>query len=608
MDSTHIRNIAIIAHVDHGKTTLVDHLLKQTHAFADYQLEMQQNTIMDSNDLERERHITILAKNTAVVWQGYKINILDTPGHADFSGEVERVLNMADGCLLLVDAAEGVLSQTKYVLALALGLKLTPIVVINKIDRKDQRSQEVLEEINNLFLDLVTDSNQLNFPVLYAVGRQGRVGYKTKLNPDHSLTLTDSSDLTTLFQTIIDTIPAPPVNPKPGFQLQVTTLDYDSHKGRYVIGKVSRGQAKVNDNLTLVRDQKIISQGKIEYLFTFKGLKKEPIQQTQLGDIVAITGFSKAKISDTLTSPNKPESLPALSIAEPTIQIQFSPSNSPLVGQDGKLTTSRQIKQRLEKELETNVSLRLNPGSRNESFLVSGRGELHLAILIETMRREGFEFSVSRPEVIYKTIDHKLCEPWELLTIEVPQNLTGVIIDTLGQRQAEMRNLQTLTSGVRLEYKIATRNSIGLRSELLTKTSGVALIHAFFLGYQPKGDDLDQTKNGSLIASQSGSALAYAISHIQNRGITFVPPGEPVYTGMIVGQNNRQGDLWVNICKGKQLTNMRSATADASLKYAPPVHLSLEQCLNFLAADELLEVTPKHLRLRKQKLISPKQH
>jgi len=608
MDSSNIRNIAIIAHVDHGKTTLVDHLLKQAHTFADYQSEMTQNMIMDSSDLERERHITILAKNTAVDWKDYKINILDTPGHADFSGEVERVLNMADGCLLLVDAAEGVLSQTKYVLSLALNLKLTPIVVINKIDRKDQRSAEVLEEINNLFLDLVTDSNQLNFPVLYAIGRQGKVGFKTKLNPDHSLSLTDTSDLSLLFQTIVDTIPAPKVSLKPGFQLQVTTLDYDSHKGRYVIGKVNRGQVKVNDTLSLVRDQKTITQGKVEYLYTFKGLKKQPITETQLGDIVAITGFSDAKISDTLTSPDQPESLPALSIAEPTIQIQFLPSNSPFVGQDGKLTTSRQIKQRLEKELETNVSLRLNPGQVGESFIVSGRGELHLAILIETMRREGYEFSVARPEVIFKTIDSKVCEPWEMLTLEIPQTMTGTIIDTLGQRQAEMQNMQNLTTGVRLTYKIATKNSIGLRSELLTKTSGVALIYSIFIGYFPKGENLEQTKNGSLMASQSGQALAYAIAHIQNRGQTFVPPGEPVYAGMIIGQNNRQGDLWVNICKGKQLTNMRSATADASLKYAPPVHLSLEQCLNFLSQDELLEVTPKHLRLRKKTLQSPKQH
>ncbi len=592
MDSNKIRNIAIIAHVDHGKTTLIDHLLKQAHVFASYQHEMQQTTILDSTDLERERQITILAKNTSLFWQDYKINILDTPGHADFSGEVERVLNMADGCLLLVDAAEGVLSQTRYVLSLALSLKLTPIVVINKIDRKDQRSLEVLEEINNLFLDLATDVKQLNFPVLYAVGRLGKVGLNTSLNPNLEL----------LFQTIINTIPAPKIKTGTGFQLQVTTLDYDSHKGRYVIGKVLRGQAKVNDTLSVVRNNEVISQGKIEYLFTFKGLKKDPIQQTQIGDIVALTGFSHTKIGDTLTSPDKPDPLPALLIAEPTIQVQISPSTSPLVGQEGKLTTSRQIKQRLEKELETNVSLRLSPGPTGETFMVSGRGELHLAILIETMRREGFEFSVSRPEVIFKTIKGVPSEPWELLTVEVPEKFTGVIIDTLGQRKAEMINLQNLSLGVRLEYKIATRNSLGLRSEFLTKTSGLALVHSIFLGYRPQAPAINLIRNGALVATQPGQALAYSIEHIQKHGLTFIPPGEKVYSGMIVGQNSRPGDLWINICKGKKLTNMRAAAADAALHIAPPVILSLEQSLNFLGPDELLEVTPKHLRLRKRHL------
>ncbi len=605
MDSKNIRNIAIIAHVDHGKTTLVDHLLKQSHTFAAHQSEMTQTTIMDSNDLERERGVTILSKNTAVLWHDHKINILDTPGHADFSGEVERVLNMADGCLLLVDAAEGVLSQTRYVLSLALKIGLTPVVIINKIDRKDQRSKEVLEEINDLFLDLATKEEQLNFPVLYAVGRQGIVGLKTTLNPDNSLKLIDSTNLEPLFNAIINTIPAPAINSGEGFQLQAITLDHDDHKGTLVIGKVSRGLTKINDPLAIIRSSKKIGQGRVEYLFSFNGLKQTQITQTQAGDIVSVAGFSNVKIGDTLTSLDHQQGLPSLEIAEPTIQIQLSPSNSPLVGQDGKFNTSRQLKQRLEKELETNVGLRLPSGTNSESFTVAGRGELHLSILIETMRREGYEFSVAKPEVIFKTIDDKICEPWEDLTIEVPETQTGVIINSLSLRKAEMVNMQNLSTGVRLHYKISTRNLIGLRSELMTKTSGAAVISSQFDKYHPKTQVADLQRNGSLVSTEPGQALAYSIEHIQQRGITFVEPGEQVYQGMIVGQNSRSEDLWINICKGKKLTNMRAASADMALKIAPAVRLSLEQCLNFLASDELLEVTPKHLRLRK-KILSKK--
>ena len=605
MELKNIRNIAIIAHVDHGKTTLVDHLLKQSHTFAAHESEMTQTTIMDSNDLERERGVTILSKNTAVFWQGYKINILDTPGHADFSGEVERVLNMADGCLLLVDAAEGVLSQTRYVLSLALKIGLIPIVIINKIDRKDQRSKEVLEEINDLFLDLATKEEQLNFPVLYAVGRDGLVGLKTTLNPNNSLKLTDSTSLEPLFKTIINTIPSPTSNPGQGFQLQAITLDHDDHKGSLVIGKVNRGQVKIGDPLAVIRDSKKISQGRVEHLFTFSGLKQASIEKTQIGDIVSIAGFSNVKIGDTLTTLDNQEGLPLLQIAEPTIQIQISPSNSPLVGQDGTFNTSRQLKQRLEKELETNVGLKLPAGSSSESFIVAGRGELHLSILIETMRREGYEFSVAKPEVIFKEVDSKTMEPWEDLTIEVPETQTGIIINTLSLRKAEMTNMQNLKTGVRLHYKISTRNLIGLRSELMTKTSGVAVISSQFYKYQPKTKSVDIKRNGSLVSTETGQALAYSIEHIQQRGITFIEPGEQVYQGMIVGQNSRTEDLWINICKGKKLTNMRAASADAALKIAPAVKLSLEQCLNFLSQDELLEVTPKNLRLRK-KILSKK--
>lgn len=593
MDIKHIRNIAIIAHVDHGKTTLVDHLLKQAHTFAAHQVEMTQTTILDSNDLEREKGVTILAKNTAILWKEYKINILDTPGHADFSGEVERVLNMADGCVLLVDAAEGVLSQTRYVLSLALGLNLTPIVIINKVDRQDARVKEVLEEISDLFLELASDSAQLDFPVLYAIGKEGKADTKMPL---------DSQNLSPLMQTIIDTIPAPKTAEGDGFQMQVTTLDYDDHKGRLSIGKINRGQAKIGDPLVLIDPNGKKVTGRVEYLFAFKGLDKEIAKETHLGDIMAITGFADAKIGDTLTSPDKPEFMASLSIAEPTIQVQISPSTSPFVGQDGKLTTSRQIGQRLNKELETNVGLKLASGSTSEVFIVSGRGELHLAILIETMRREGFEMSVSRPEVIYKQIDGKTHEPWEVLTVEVPETQTGVVIDALGKRKGQMVNMFNLKTGVKLEYKISTANLLGLRSELLSKTSGAALVHSRLLGFEPKGEDATVIRNGALIATEPGQALSYAIHHIQQRAITFVEPGAKVYVGMIVGQNNKPGDMHVNICKGKKLTNMRAATADASIKIAPPVILSLEQSLNFLGSDELLEVTPKNLRLRKKNL------
>ena len=595
-----IRNIAIIAHVDHGKTTLVDHLLKQTHAFADHEPEMDQTTILDSNELERERGVTILSKNTAITWEDYKINILDTPGHADFSGEVERVLNMADGCLLMVDATEGVLSQTRYVLSLALKIGLTPIVIINKIDRKDQRSIGVLEEINDLFLDLATKESQLDFPVLYAVAREGVVGSETSLNSDNSLEVTDSNNLEPLFKSIVETIPAPIVKDGEGFQLQAITLDHDDHKGTLVIGKVNRGQVKIGTPLAVVRDSKKVGQGRVDHLFAFEGLKQVLLEETQLGDIVSLAGFSEVKIGDTLTSLDRLDGLPSLEISEPTVQIQISPSTSPLVGQDGKFNTSRQIKQRLEKELETNVGLRLPLGATSESFVVAGRGELHLAILIETMRREGYEFSVARPEVIFKTIDGKVMEPWEDLTIEVPEAQTGTIINILSQRKAEMDKMQNLKTGVRFSYRISTRNLIGLRSELMIKTSGVAVISSQFDKYKLKAEEIEIKRSGALVATQAGQTLAYSIEHIQQRGVTFVEPGEEVYAGMIVGQNSRLNDLWINICKGKKLTNMRAASADMALKIAPAVKFSLEQCLNFLNNDELLEVTPKHLRLRKK--------
>ncbi len=599
MNVEKIRNIAILAHVDHGKTTLVDHLLKQAHTFASYQAEMNQTTILDSNDLERERGVTILAKNTAVEWGGYKINILDTPGHADFSGEVERVLNMAEGCLLLVDAAEGVLSQTRYVLSLALEQNLTPIVLINKVDRKDQRVEEVTKEINNLFLDLATHEKHLDFPILYAIGRDGVVGTQISANPDGSLRILDEQNLELLFNTIISKIPAPNVSLETGFQLQVTNLDYDTHKGRCVIGKVVRGQVKEGSPLVLIRDHQVVDKSTVGYIFTFKGLQKQTINKTQLGDIVAITGFGTAQIGDTLASQEKPEGLPPLKIAQPTIRVQIAPSTSPLVGQDGEFVTARNIAQRLHKELETNVGLHLEPSGTGNSFTVSGRGELHLSILIETMRREGFEFSVSRPQVIYKNINGVECEPYESLTIGIPEEYTGIIIETLGQRKATMLNMQTLKSEVRLEYSIPTRSLIGLRSTLLTQTSGLALVHSRFSEYKPKGDDSSLMRDGAIVSSETGNASSHSLARAQHRGATFVDPGEQVYKGMIVGQHVKQNELWMNVCKGKQLTNMRSSTSDIAVKLVPPVKMSLEQCLTFLEPDELLEVTPKNLRLRK---------
>ncbi|MCX6816856.1 MAG: translational GTPase TypA [Candidatus Beckwithbacteria bacterium] len=602
MDQSKIRNIAIIAHVDHGKTTLVDHLLKQSHTFAAYQSEMQQDTIMDSNALERERSITILAKNTAIHWHDYKINIIDTPGHADFSGEVERVLNMAEGCLLLVDAAEGVLSQTRYVLSLALKLGLQPIVIINKVDRKDQRAEVVLNEINDLFVDLAENAEQLEFPVLYAVGRQGIVGTQTILNPNHSLTITDAKDLALLFQTIIDTIPAPSGEPTGPAQIQITNLDYDAHKGRYSIGKVNRGVIKLHDFLAVVRNGQKISQSQVEYLFTFKGLIKEAIKQADTGDIIALAGFKDVQIGDTLTDVNVLAGLPGLNITPPILKVELSVSTSPLVGQDGKLTTSRQISSRLKKEIETNISLKITPGSSGNSFVVAGRGELHLSILIETMRRESFEFSVSRPEVIFQEIAGKTCEPFEKLYVEVPEKYSGTVINSLGQRKAVMLNMANLKSGVRFEYKISTRNLIGFRGDLLSQTSGMCVVNSEFLDYEPQGEDLSFVRNGAIVSDESGQTLSYSIANLQERGLSFVNPGDVVYRGMVVGLSTRQGDMHMNVCKGKQKTNVRSVIADATIKITPALKMSLEQYLTFIGTDELLEVTPKSLRLRKKDL------
>jgi len=604
---SNIRNIAIIAHVDHGKTTLVDAMLKQTSTFEKHESEMSQTTIMDSNELERERGVTILAKNTSVFWKDYKINILDTPGHSDFSGEVERILNMADGCVLLVDSAEGVLSQTRYVLGLALKKGLKPIVLVNKVDRKDQRTEDVIEEINNLFLDLAIEDDQLNFPVLYGIGRDGIAGMKTETTPEHSLKIIDSTDLTPLFQTITDFIQAPKGTLEGNFQVQITSLDYDSYKGRYMIGRINRGTVNKGDQTVILRKDVAPIPTKVEHLFTFKGLHKVEINSASVGDIIALTGFSDAKIGDTLSIQGETEILPDLDITPPTVQIHFIVSNSPFVGRDGKLTTSRQIQQRLAKELETNVGLRITSGASADTFVVSGRGELHLSILIETMRREGFEFSVSRPEVIFKEIDGVMQEPWERLTIEVPQEHIGTVTTSLGQRAGTMLAMNATHTGTKLEFEIATRNTLGLRGELLTATSGGVFMHSYPVGYKKKGNDLPKQRSGVIISSEMDQETSYALANLQERGETFVNPGEDVYGGMIVGRTGKKDDIVMNTSRLKKATNVRS-NADVLVRLAPAVKFSLEQSLTFLESDELLEVTPNNLRLRKRDLKKASQH
>ena len=597
-----IRNVAIIAHVDHGKTTLVDGLLKQAHTFAAHQAENAQTTIMDNNAIERERGVTILAKNTAVHWQDYNINIIDTPGHADFSGEVERVLNMAEGCILLVDASEGVLSQTRFVLALALKLGLKPLVVVNKVDRKDQRAGEVINEISDLFLDLAVDESQLDFPVYYAVGRDGIAGRQVETQADGSMKITDSSDLTPLFAGIIEKIPAPKALAGPS-RIQVSNIDFDDYKGSIAIGKVNRGHIKKGQQLTIVRgeDAQKVTTAKVEYLFEFFGLGKVEIEEAQTGDIVALTGFGEVKISDTLCDPEHLEPLPHINISEPTIQVQFLVSTSPFVGQEGEFNTSRQLKARLDKELERNVGLRLSPGPNSESFLVSGRGELHLAILIENMRREGYEFSVGRPEVIYKKDGDTTLEPWELLTIEVPEEHVGTVTAAMGDRKAIFRTMKNLKLGVRFEYEISSRNLIGFRSEFQAATSGLAVVNSVFLEYRPLGEEMTWQRNGVFIAAQSGQALSYDLKRLEERGVAFVTPGTPIYAGMIVGENSKKEDIVINLCKGKKLTNVRS-NADILIRLSPIREFSLEQALAYIAKDELMEVTPKSLRLRKRDL------
>ncbi len=592
-DPKYIRNVAIIAHVDHGKTTLLDGLLKQSNTFRSNQAEMEQSLIMDSGDQEHERGITITAKQTAVYHGDYKINIVDTPGHADFSGEVERTLNMADGVLLIVDAQEGPMPQTKFVLSKALELGLKPVVVINKIDKPSRRIAEVEDEVADLFLELAVDDSQLHYPVYYAIGREGKAWTTLPENTDLH------TDLTPIFDAIINDIPAPAVNVDGPFQMLVTSLYYDSFLGKYAIGRISRGKISKSSPLVLIKRDGTIAPAKIEKLFAYRGLQREEVTEAGAGDIIALTGIADAKIGETITDKEHPDALPVIDIEAPTLSMYLGPNTSPLKGKEAKFNTSRQIGERLRQETETNVSLRVR--EEGIGFVVSGRGELHLSVLIETLRREDFEFEVGRPQAVTIEEDGETKEPVEELLIEVGGEFLGAVSQELGTRRAiPVKQEQTSSGATRSTYIIPTRAMIGLRNLLLTATKGTVIMNTLPHGYQPVGQKLQQTRNGALIATEAGATTAFALDNASARGQLFVGPGTTVYQGMIVGMYNRGGDLDVNVCRGKQLTNMRTSSSDGTIQLTPYTDLSLEQSIDFIENDELLEVTPKSLRLRKR--------
>ncbi len=587
-----IRNIAIIAHVDHGKTTLVDGMLKQSNIFRPNQNVGE--LILDSNALEREKGITILAKNTAISYRGVKINVIDTPGHADFSGEVERVLNMADGCLLLVDAVEGPMPQTRFVLRKAFEIGLRPIVVINKIDRQHARVAQVLSLTQDLFLDLATHEDQLDFPVLYAVAREGRAS----LDPH-----TPGTSLEPLFEAILKHVPAPLVIPDGPAQMQITALDYDDYRGRIAIGRLFRGVMSRGLAVTVIDGRGAARDERVAAVYTHEGLTRQEVESARAGDIIALTGLSSATIGETIADRSAPEPLPPIRIEEPTVKMTFGVNTAPFAGRDGQSSTSRQLRARLWRELETNVALRVGETDSPDEFLVSGRGELHLAILVETMRREGFEFQVSRPEAVTRLIEGVLFEPIEHLIIDTVESAIGALTEALAARLAQMVNLVHDGRGnVRLEYTIPTRGLIGFRNEMLTLTRGNGVMASLLQGYEPFRGPMRSMRNGALIASETGTSVTFGLLNAQERGSLFIGPGVDVYQGMIVGLNARSADLAVNVCKQKQLTNIRSSTAEIDERLTPYQSLSLEQCLDFLADDELLEVTPRHLRLRKRLL------
>lgn len=594
-DPSNIRNIAIIAHVDHGKTTLVDGLLKQSQTFRDNQSEMNQELIMDSGDQERERGITITAKITAVQHGDYRINIIDTPGHADFSGEVERTLNMADGCILIVDAQEGPMPQTKFVLTKALANGLKPLVVINKIDKPGNRLGFVEDELADLFLELAVHEDQLHYPVYYAIGREGKAW------KDIPKDMTKEGDLEVLFQAIIDEVPAPSVEADAPFQMLVTALAHDTFKGKYAIGKISRGSIQAGDMVAVCKKDGSIQKTKAELIFMSRGVSKFEVARGIAGDIVQITGLKDVQIGETVADSDSPEALPVLEVEAPTLQIYIGPNTSPYKGLEGQFNTSRQISERLKRELEVNIGLRVE--EQGIGFLVSGRGELHLSVLIESMRREGYEFEVGRPQVVVKEEDGQTLEPLEELIIEVPAEHAGAVQMELGQRRSVLKEQFTTSQGAtKLIYELPTRAILGLRNILVTSTKGTVIMNSLTVGYQPLGPALQQLRSGALISYEQGVATAYSLENAQARGEIFVGPGEKVYAGQVIGLNNRSEDLEINIVKEKHLTNIRSSSSDGIIQLTPHTVLSLEQCLDFIENDELLEVTPKSLRLRKREL------
>ncbi|MBI4202516.1 MAG: translational GTPase TypA [Chloroflexi bacterium] len=593
-----IRNIAIIAHVDHGKTTLVDALLKQSHVFRDNQQVGE--LIMDMNELERERGITILAKNTAISYQDVKINIIDTPGHADFSGEVERVLNMADGCLLVVDAVDGPMPQTRFVLLQAVQKGLKPIVVINKIDRPFARPKEVADLVQDLFLELATDPEQLDFPILYASAKSGYALAHLEDEPKSMVPLLDA---------ILEYIPAPKGDPNGGFQLLVAALDYDSHLGQIAVGRIARGKVATGDQVARIERSGEITYHKVTRIYVFEGLARWEVTLAEAGEIIAIAGLERAAISDTIAAYEDPEALPAIDIGEPTVQMTFGVNTSPFAGRDGKYITSRQLRERLMRELQTNVSLRVQDTESPEVFLVSGRGELHLAILIETIRREGSEIEVSRPEAIIKIVDGQKMEPYEQLIMDVPEDTIGLLTENLASRLAKMTDMHSEGNGrVRLEFRLPTRGLIGFRSFFLKATHGDGVMNSVFTGYEPLRGDLKKTRTGVMVAAETGGAVAYGLANAQERGMTFVEPGTAVYEGMLVGMHARDNDMVVNVCREKKLTNIRSSTSDIAVKLTPAQLFSLEDALDFVTDDEVLEVTPKSLRMRKRVLSSDERY
>ena len=586
-----IRNIAIIAHVDHGKTTLVDAMLKQSNVFRDNQAVGE--FIMDSNTLEREKGITIMSKNTAVVYRDVKINIIDTPGHADFSGEVERVLSMADGCLLLVDSIEGPMPQTKFVLRHALQRGLKIIVVINKIDRRNSRIAEVTRLIQDLFLELATSADQLDFHVMYASAKEGVAVTEPGM---------PGKDISPLFDCILANVPPPRIESGP-FQLMVSNLDYDSHKGRIAIGRIWRGKVAPHDTVVTVNADGNMDYYEVAEVFTYLGLKRLKVDQAEAGDIVAVTGIKKVSIGDTIASSEQPSALPRIEIGEPTVEMTFVVNTSPFAGREGSFCTTRQLRERLYKELETNLSLRVQDTDSADTFLVKGRGEMHLAILIETMRREGYEFAVSKPEAITKVIDGKIVEPVEVLTIDTGDEYIGVLTEMLNKRHAKMIDMHNDgQDNVRLVFRISTQGLLGFRSSFLTSTRGESIMNTLFVGYEPWRGEIVSTRNGVLIASEQGFAVTYGLNNAQGRGLTFIEPGTHVYEGMIVGLNSRPQDIPVNVCKEKKKTNVRASSSDTAIKLTPPLKMSLEQAIDFVNRHELVEVTPENIRLRKKLL------